>query len=36
MTPENVRAFLKLLNCKVPQVQTRGGWMVSSCPLGPY
>ena len=36
MTPENVRAFLKLLNCKVPQVQTRGGWMVSSCPLGPW
>lgn len=29
-------AWLKLLGCKVPAAQSRSGWAVSDCPLGPW
>ena len=36
MSPEKTIKFLKLLGAKVPASQTRGGWIISSCPLGSW
>jgi len=36
LRPDAVRAFLGGLGCKVPASQGRAGWMLSSCPWGPW
>ena len=36
MSPDAVRAFLTGLGAKVPHSQARAGWIVSSCPWGPW
>jgi DNA primase len=36
MKKDQAIAWLKLLGAKVPGVQSRGGWTLSDCPLGPW
>lgn len=36
MNKDQTKAFLKALNATIPSVQGRTGWVLASCPLGPW